>query len=75
MDDEIKRYRQAMFKLDRQGKSHKASASRALTANAIVMTLVMQCARADCLLMHLGGQSMLVAQELCLFRICNLLQS
>ena len=61
MDDEIKKYRQAMFKLDHQGRSHKASASRALTAHAIVMTLVMQCAQADWygmgLSMHLSGQS------------------
>ena len=62
MDDKVKKDQQAMFKLDHQGKSHKASASRALTANAIVVTLVMQCAQADwcgmSLSMHLSGQSL-----------------
>jgi len=61
MDNKIKKYRQAMFKLDHRGKSHKASASRALTASAIVMTLVTQCARPERygmgLSMHLSGQS------------------
>ena len=40
MDDKIKSYRQALFKLDHQGRNNpEASACKNLAANAIAITL------------------------------------